>query len=97
MRHALFAIAIAAAGCAAQSSNRSTDKTTVMVVDKSGHAEKTVCKEERPTGSNISRTICRSEEEADDEADAGKDWMKKPRAEPTTSDDPFKRVNYRTH
>ncbi|HEX7841044.1 MAG TPA: hypothetical protein VF469_26385 [Kofleriaceae bacterium] len=55
--------------------------------------DRMICAEETPTGSNITRTVCRSEAEAQRENDAGKAWMEQTPANPAYKypDDPLKR------
>src|SRR5215831_4009430 len=103
MRHSLFAmvIIVGSTGCASQSNHRWGPQNTVVVVDKNtGERETDVCEPQRPTGSNISRVMCRTEDEADDEADTAQLWVKSPRSDATREDgshvsnDPFKRPHH---
>ena len=57
--------------------------------------DQTICTEETPTGSNITRTVCRTKAEAQQEGDAGRAWSERNPANPYNHapDDPFKRVH----
>lgn len=61
-------------------------------------AETTVCKEEKVTGSNISRTVCRSRDEAFREDAVAREWMNAWPANPMrvesvhVGSDPFRHV-----
>lgn len=44
------------------------------------------CHEERPTGSNIGRTVCRSDENIDGSREASRDFLTRKRPSPTAGD-----------
>jgi hypothetical protein len=46
------------------------------------------CHEERPTGSNIGRTVCRSDEDVDGSRDAARTFMNRRPSSPTAKDAP---------
>lgn len=60
---------------------------------------RTICKEEKVTGTNITRTVCRSKDDAQIEREAAKDWIHRTGADPTSNGqpvnpghDPFQRI-----
>ena len=89
----LFSIGLSA--CATESAQRpvASGPPGLQPPQPVSSEDRMICTEERPTGSNIAHTVCRSEAEAQHEGDAGKAWMERtpghtPYAYP---DDPFKR------
>lgn len=72
-----------ALGCAAPASN-SADTTPHGSTAEAPPGQ--VCHEERPLGSNISRTVCRSQEESERDRESAQKYMREPRAVPKTGD-----------
>ena len=54
-------LGIAAAGCAGPQGKDKPTRTT------NANGETTICHQEYPTGSHIGRTVCRTEEQSDEE------------------------------
>ncbi len=46
------------------------------------------CQEERPTGSNIGRTVCRDDEDADGSREAAREFLTRRRPSPTKDGNP---------
>lgn len=88
-------LSIGLSACATESAHRpiASGPPGLQPVQPVSPEDKQVCTEERPTGSNIAHTVCRSEAEAEREGDAGKAWMERtqPNSPYNPSDDPFKR------
>jgi hypothetical protein len=75
-------LVIGAIGCVPPSENNAGTTPAAQQGSQNGQ----VCHEERPIGSNISRTVCRPQEDIDrDRADAQK-FMGTPRPVPKTGD-----------
>jgi hypothetical protein len=82
LRASLLASSVLAVGCVPPSENTPSTAPTAQQGAQTGQ----VCHEERPLGSNISRTVCRPQEDVDrDRANAQK-FMGAPRAAPSTPD-----------
>jgi hypothetical protein len=71
MRHLLLGIALAA--CASGSSSRSTTTTTTTA---SAENTELVCREETPTGTSISRQVCRTPQQIEDERRAAEELLR---------------------
>jgi hypothetical protein len=72
-----------AIGCGAQTSNGSE---TTPHSPTSAAPNGQVCHEERPLGSNISRTVCRSQEDMDRDRESANRYLREPRPVPKTGD-----------
>lgn len=95
--------ATAAAGGSTSTASGCAPAATGQPGDCAFHEEppptRTICKEEKVTGTNITRTVCRSEEDAQIEREAAKSWMQRNGADPTSNGqpinpghDPFQRI-----
>ena len=101
MQRTLLAVAVSlgvsacAAGTAGRPVNYGPPGMTPPVASVSDDHDEVVCQDERPTGSNIARSSCRTQAEINHEHDAGKAWMERNPANPPyhESDDPFKRIH----
>ncbi len=73
---ALLSLLLASTGCAGAARSASTG-TAAPAADKSAVAStakpKVICRTEKPIGSNIARTVCRSPEEIEAERQATQD------------------------
>jgi hypothetical protein len=84
MRVIASAAALVLAACApAVKKPTTTVRTAQSVFDEDDDDDDAVCKEERETGTNMPRQICRTQGEVNEERDAAKTWLKRPRADPT--------------
>jgi len=98
MQRTRFAVAVLVAGlaaCAAPPATRPASHGPPGLTPPIAQApeDRTICEDVRPTGSNIAHTECRTESDAQNEAEAGQAWMERQPATPPyhESDDPFKR------
>lgn len=71
-----------AAGCGAPAG--SSDTTPHGSSAKAPNGQ--VCHEERPLGSNISRTVCRNQEDVDRDRESASKYLREPRPVPKTGD-----------
>lgn len=69
MRHLLLGIALAA--CASGSSQRSNTTTTA-----NAESSELVCREETPTGTSISRQVCRTPQQIEDDRRAAEELLR---------------------
>jgi starvation-inducible outer membrane lipoprotein len=80
MRHTILAAALAVAACAPAPARLARVRApSNSLVDQDGDDEEVVCQDERMTGTNISRLVCRTPEEIAEERRAAQDWEKHPR------------------
>lgn len=73
--------AVALSGCGKPVGNN--ESTTPM--EASSEAKGANCHEERPLGSNIARTVCRSDDQAKRERENTRSFINRPRASPTAT------------
>jgi uncharacterized lipoprotein YajG len=86
MRPVLLAAALALAACGSTPARKTAGpKPPASSFTDSDDDEdvELVCKDERMTGTNLSRTVCRTPEEIADERNAAQVWEKQPRNEPS--------------
>jgi hypothetical protein len=58
---------------------------TAAAPEAGSGASRKVCKEETTTGSNVPRMVCRTQEQADDQRDAARNWHNTARPSPSIS------------
>lgn len=69
-----------AIGCGAPAATSNTTPNGSSAAAPNGQ----VCHEERPLGSNISRTVCRSQEDIDRDREGANKYLREPRPVPKT-------------
>jgi hypothetical protein len=81
MRPTMFAAVLALAACAPQPKTVTIHSRTHSFVDEEneGEDEDAVCKDERMTGTNMSKVVCRTPAEIAEERAAAQEWEKHPR------------------
>lgn len=81
MRWPLLTAIFLLAACGAAPTRATTVRTpaTSMVDDSDDDDGDEVCKDERMTGTNVSKVVCRSQAEIDEERNAAMTWEKHPR------------------
>jgi starvation-inducible outer membrane lipoprotein len=81
MRWTLLAALALAAACSsaprAPARTPAHPATTSMADDQDD--DDVICQDERMTGTNLSKTVCRTQAEIDEERNAAMDWEKRPR------------------
>jgi len=90
MQHSVLAVwfFFFAAGCLAESRGPAYDVKTAA-------SEPTVCTDEQPTGSTITRRVCRSPEQRADDAAAKQSWMNHASPNPLRGDSTYPGVDAR--
>jgi hypothetical protein len=85
MRPVLLAAALALAACGSTPARKTAGPKppASSFADSDDDDVELVCKDERMTGTNLSRTVCRTPEEIADERNAAQVWEKQPRNEPS--------------
>jgi hypothetical protein len=78
MRHLVLGIALAA--CASNSGQGPTTNTPTASGDET--SSNLVCREETPTGSSISRRVCRTPEQMEDDRRAAEEMLRNPALRP---------------
>jgi hypothetical protein len=89
MRRTMLAAMILAGGCLAESAHGPSPQYGTTAADAP------VCREERPTGTTISRRVCRTPEELDQEAAARQSWINRDPANPMTGDHTYPGIDAR--
>jgi hypothetical protein len=81
MRRTLLAAAIVLAACGAAPKRAPSARppATSMAEDAEEDDDGLICREERMTGTNVSRMVCRTQAEIDEERNAAMIWQKHPR------------------
>lgn len=84
MRRTLLAAVLVLAACAPAPARGPTAKapttpTNSFADDEDEDDQDVTCKEERMTGTNLSRSVCRTQAEIDEERNAAMMWEKHPR------------------
>lgn len=79
MRALLLGTALALVACASSSSQGPSANNTTA---KSGSNPGLICKEERPTGSNLPREVCRTPEQMADDRREAEDLLRRPPVAP---------------
>jgi hypothetical protein len=77
MRALLLGTALALAACTSGSGQGPTSNTA-----QAGRSDKLICKMEQPTGSSISREICRTPEQIEADRKAADDMLRKTNSRP---------------
>jgi hypothetical protein len=80
MRALLFGIALALAACTSGSGQGPTSNTA-----QAGKSDKMICKVEQPTGSSISREVCRTPEQVEADRKAADDMFRHANSRPVTN------------
>lgn len=88
MQRSLFVALVVLSGCLAESRGPVHDV-------KSAASEQPVCTDEQPTGSTITRRVCRSPEQRADDAAARQSWMNRWPANPLHGDSTYPGVDAR--
>ncbi len=76
MNRILLALVVAAplaAACAAPAKSTSASPSSPPLASAAEKPQKTVCRSERPLGSNIARVVCRTQDQMDAERQAAQD------------------------
>lgn len=79
MRPTMYAAVLALAACAPQPKTVTIHSRTHSFVDEDNEEEELVCKDERMTGTNMSKVVCRTPAEIAEERAAAQEWEKHPR------------------
>jgi hypothetical protein len=80
MRPAILAVVLALAACGPSPKRPTTPVTSNAWVDEdSDDGDELVCQDERMTGTNLSKVVCRTQEEIDEERNAAMMWETHPR------------------
>jgi starvation-inducible outer membrane lipoprotein len=79
MRPTMFAAVLALAACAPQPKTVTVHSRTHSFVDEDSDEEEPVCKDERMTGTNMSKVVCRTPTEIAEQRAAAQEWEKHPR------------------
>ena len=86
MRPVLLAAALVLGACGstpARKTARPQPQTSSFADSDDDEDDELVCKEERMTGTNLSRTVCRTPDEIAEERNAAQVWEKQPRNDPS--------------
>lgn len=89
MRQTLIAAVLALSACAPATGPRNAQypssqyPSTTMADEDDDSPEHMVCREERTTGTNMTRTVCRTRAEIAEQRRAAQEWEKHPRSSPT--------------
>lgn len=89
MRHTVLAVALLASGCVVE-----TVHAPAYNLNREA-AEQPVCKDEQPTGSNITRRVCRTPEQRAAEESAKRTWMNRFPANPAFGDTTYPGIDAR--
>lgn len=80
MRPLILVAVLALAACAAGPKGpRAQAPANARVVHDPATGDELICQDERTTGTNLSRSVCRTQAEIDEERDAAMTWEKRPR------------------
>jgi hypothetical protein len=88
MRCTVLAAMVLAGGCLAESAHGPAPRYATA-------SDAPVCREERPTGTSISRRVCRTPEELDQDAAARQSWMNHWPMDPMRGDHTYPGVDAR--
>ena len=72
-------LALAACGPGPKGPSARTPSTTTYVDDDQEDGDELICQDERMTGTNLSKPVCRTQAEIDEERNAAMMWEKHPR------------------
>lgn len=89
MQRMVFAVVLAASGCLAESAQGPAVHSAAQA------SEAPVCRDERPTGTNIARRACRTPDQLDDEEAARRTWINRPVANPLFGDHTYPGIDLR--
>jgi hypothetical protein len=84
MRLLSLAAALAIAACGPPNKPLTHPQHVSFTDENDDDDDDVVCKHERMTGTNMSREVCRTTEEIEEERKAAMEWEKHPRADPTS-------------
>jgi hypothetical protein len=76
---ALGAVLVLAACAAGPKGPRAQVPANARVEQDPETGDELICQDERMTGTNVSRSVCRTQAEIDEERDAAMTWEKRPR------------------
>lgn len=85
MRSVLLVAALALAACGSTPAHKTTSPRAhaSSFADGDDDDDDLICQDERTTGTNMTRTVCRTPEEIADERNAAQMWEKRPRNNPS--------------
>lgn len=78
----LAVLALAACGAGPQGAHARVP-SNAWIDEDPDTGDELICQDERMTGTNVSRPVCRTQAEIDEERDAAMTWEKHPRNDPT--------------
>ena len=84
MRPLILSAVLALSACGASPKGpRAQAPANARVEQDPDTGDELICQDERMTGTNVSRPVCRTQAEIDEERDAAMTWEKHPRNDPT--------------